>query len=634
MRLLFLCCILLQSTLLLAQTPQELQAIILPSDLTENADSIIRDEQTTVHIPNQRTLEIDFYRVITVLNKKGMSDIDAIIDYDKDSRIKKLEAIIYDKFGKEIKTFKKNDFKDVSAVGGATLFSDSRVKYLEYTPASYPFTVVFTYSKVTSDTAFIPFWYPNNTYQSSTAKSTYTLTYTPDFELKHKVLNPNEQIVITESPGKMEVSVKDYKAYVPEAYSPGFKKIVPKVIFALNKFHLSGVDGTANDWASYGKWMDDYLLKGTRDLPQETKNEILKLVEGDTSKIEKARKIYEYVQEKTRYISVQIGIGGWKPMLASEVDALGYGDCKALTNYTKSLLEVAEIPSYYTILYAGDDKRDIQPDFASMQGNHAILSIPDGDEYVWLECTSQEIPFGFIGDFTDDRDVVVITPEGGKIVHTDIYDYSKNTQHLKGTCKITPEGALEAEVVMQSKGIQYNDRYALEGQIESDQNKHYYNFWRHINNLKITSIDLENNRRDVVMNEKVTFSADNYASFAGEEMLVALNAINRYTSVPKRYKERNLDVYIDRGFVDEDEVVVTIPETYILQDSFENIHAESEFGTYDLTFERVDDNTIKYTRKFSMFDGTFSKEKYKDFRSFIRKIVRYDDQKIVLTKKQ
>ncbi len=632
MRLFLLCCILLQSTLLFAQTSLELQAVILPSDLKENADSIIRDEQITVNIPNQRTLEYSVYRVITVLNKKGIADINAGVGYDKDSRVKKLEATIYNNVGEEIKHFKKSDFKDVSAVSNGSLFEDSRVKYLEYTPVSYPFTVVFTSSKVSSETAFIPFWYPNSTYQSSTAKSTYTITYAPDLELKYKLLNPDEQIEINESTGKIEVSVKDYKAFVPEAYSLGFKNIVPKMIFALNKFHLSGVDGSAEDWTSYGKWMDDYLLKGTRELPEETKIEIANLVAGETDNIEKARKIYNYVQEKTRYISVQIGIGGWKPMLASEVDALGYGDCKALTNYTKSLLEVAEIPSYYTILYAGDDKRDIQPDFVSMQGNHAILSIPNGEDYVWLECTSQEIPFGFIGDFTDDRDVVIITPEGGKIVHTDIYDYSKNTQFVKGTCKITEKGAIEAAVTMQSKGIQYNDRYYLENQIDSDQKKYYYNFWKHINNMKIDTIDIENNRRDVVMNEKITFSADNYASFAGEEMLVSLNAVNRYTNVPKRYKKRDLELYIDRGFVDEDEMVVTVPDTYKLQDSFEDIHVESEFGIYDLTFERINDTNIKYTRKFSMYEGTFSKEKYKDFRSFVRKVVRYDNQKIVLAK--
>lgn len=632
MRLLFLCCILLQPALLVAQNPAELQGIILPQDLKENADSVIRDERITVHIPDQRTMEYEIYRVITVLNKKGLSDVGAYAGYDKDTRVKKLEAIIYDKVGKEVKHFKKGDFKDVSAVDGVSLFTDSRVKYLDYTPTSFPFTVVFTSSYVRSDTAFIPAWYPNSTYQSSTVKSRYTITYASDLELKYKLLNPDDRIVIEESPGEIEVSVKDYEAYVPEAYSPGFQSLVPKVIFALNKFHLSGVDGDAKDWTSYGKWMDDYLLKGTRELPEETKQEILKLVEGETDNIEKARKIYEYVQRKTRYISVQIGIGGWKPMLASEVDDLGYGDCKALTNYTKSLLEVAEIPSYYTVLYGGGDKRDIQPDFVSMQGNHAILSIPNGDDYVWLECTSQEIPFGFIGDFTDDRDVVVITPDGGKIVHTDIYDYSKNTQHLKGSYKITEEGTIQAEVEIQSGGIQYNDRYHVEKQIESDQKKYYYGFWDHINNIKITSIDIENDRRNIVIDEKIAFTADSYASFAGDEILLSLNAFNRYTSVPKRYKERNLELQINRGFVDEDEVMIAIPTSYKLPDTFENIHVESEFGVYDVSFDRIDDNNIRYTRKFSMYEGRFPKEKYKEFRSFVRKIARYDGQKIALTK--
>jgi hypothetical protein len=37
---------------------------------------------------------------------------------------------------------------------------------------------------------------------------------------------------------------------------------------------------------------------------------------------------------------------------------------------------------------------------------------------------------------------------------------------------------------------------------------------------------------------------------------------------------------------------------------------------------------------YSMFGGQYPKEKYKDFRSFMKKVVRYDNQKIVLTKNQ
>jgi len=88
-----------------------------------------------------------------------------------------------------------------------------------------------------------------------------------------------------------------------------------------------------------GNWQKENLLKGRRDLSETTIQEVTTLVSKASTNKEKAKLIYQYVQNKTRYISIQLGIGGWKPILASEVDRLGYGDCKALTNYTKALLD-------------------------------------------------------------------------------------------------------------------------------------------------------------------------------------------------------------------------------------------------------------------------------------------------------
>lgn len=82
-------------------------------------------------------------------------------------------------------------------------------------------------------------------------------------------------------------------------------------------------------------------------------------------------------------------------MLAKDVDRLGYGDCKALTNYTRALPQVVGVPSYYTIIYGDRQRRDLHQDFVSMQGNHAILAVPVKDQIYWLECTSQVHPFGF-----------------------------------------------------------------------------------------------------------------------------------------------------------------------------------------------------------------------------------------------
>src|SRR5690625_198168 len=99
------------------------------------------------------------------------------------------------------------------------------------------------------------------------------------------------------------------------------------------------------------------------------------MVANEKTNEAKTRKIYQYIQDKVRNVSVQIGIGGWKPMPAMEVDKLSYGDCKALTNYTKVLLDALGIPSYYTVLYADSNTIDIHEDFVSFQGNHVILGI-------------------------------------------------------------------------------------------------------------------------------------------------------------------------------------------------------------------------------------------------------------------
>ena len=69
-------------------------------------------------------------------------------------------------------------------------------------------------------------------------------------------------------------------------------------------------------------------------------------------------------------------------------------------------MESQGIEAYYTIVYGDSNRRDIEEDFIAMQGNHVILNLPNDGNPIWLECTSQKVPFGFIANFTDDRDVL------------------------------------------------------------------------------------------------------------------------------------------------------------------------------------------------------------------------------------
>ncbi|AUP80124.1 DUF3857 domain-containing protein [Flavivirga eckloniae] len=607
----------------------------IPANLKEKANAVIRSNDVHISLRSSREMHVKEKRIITVLNKKGDRDVRAYLYYDNNLKIKNLEVLVFNNYGKEIKKIRKNDFKDVSVVDGITLYSDSRKKYLEYTPIEYPYTIEFTCEVISNNTAFIQPFIPANGYFLSVEKSTYTIDFPENITIRTKEKNfETLDLVKEELAGKMTYEVKNIEAVKPEAYSPAAVNMSPKVLVASEQFTLEGVPTQVENWNDFGKWMYHDLIKDTYDLPAGTVSMIQNLVKDEPDDVAKAKKIYQYVQDKTRYISVQVGIGGWKPFNASEVDKLGYGDCKALTNYTMSLLKAVGIKSNYSVVYAGRSQRSLEKDFAAMQGNHVILNIPqESNEDIWLECTSQKVPFGFIGHFTDDRDVLVITPEGGTIQHTKKYNTEESVQQITGSYTISNEGAINANVNISSKGIQYDDKYWLESKAERDLDKHYKKRWGYINTIKINSMNITNNKEAIEFVEDVSFQATNYSKKIGNRMLLTLNALNRNTDIPDRYRNRKHPLKIKRGFTDIDEVEIKLPQDYKVESKPNNKTIENKFGSYKAEVTVKDENILIYKREFIVKDGQFPKEDYEAFRNFYKEVNKQDNAKVALIKK-
>lgn len=614
----------------------EYNSLNISDSLKENANAVVRLNQLDIVITSQRSMNIITKRVVSVLNEKGLSAIDAIESYDKRTNIRNIEATVYDVLGKEIKKIKRKDFKDQSSGEGGTLFSDNRYLYLDYTPIQYPFTIVFDSEIETSTTAFIPKWYPSSDYFVSVEKSILNVKYPDNLGFKKMEFNfSNFKIDKTiDTATQLSYTATNILAQKQEDYSPSFSSVFPNAMMGLELFHLEGVDGNAKTWKEFGQWYSDKILLGTTDLSDETKMKVKTLVGDEKDPIKKAKLIYNFVQQKVRYISIQVGIGGWKPMLASDVDRLGYGDCKALTNYTKALLDVVSVPSYYTILYGDRKKLSIQSDFVSMQGNHVILAIPNGNNYTWLECTSQDDPFGYQGTFTDDREVLVIKPDGGEIVRTKVYEDNGNTQISKGEYTLSTNGDFSGKITISSDGSQYSQKASIENMQPTEKESHYKEYWGHINNLKINKISFSNDKDKIRLTENVAIEAVNYGSLTSNKLIFAVNAFNRTNAYVKRIRNRKNPLEIQRGFLDEDEITITLPSGFFTEFLPENYELNSKFGNYKTEIIKTNTANLVYKRTLFVKKGLYSNKEYGEYRLFIEQISKNDNAKIILTQNQ
>lgn len=611
------------------------QALVIDKALTENANAVVRLDEMTIDLNAKNEMVIHRKKAVTVLNKTGNRHAMLYVGYDDGRKVKSIEAIVYNSLGEQIDKIKENKFSDASAVDGSTLYSDSRYKYYSYTPIQYPYTIECTYEVTTKNTGEIPpFWSFLADFMVSTEKSSLQINFaTPDLKPEIKEINLDDVSVSkVNTLNSISFKVQKIRAIKAENLSPSFRELVPAIMIRPVNFYYKGHDAKVNDWNDLGRWMYSNLLTGRDELSEATKNKALSLVNGVTDDLEKAKIIYQYVQDNTRYISVQVGIGGIQPISAIEVDRVKYGDCKGLSNYTKALLSVVGVESFYTHVEAGRNKVDFYDDFPDLaQGNHVILAIPYDNKYYWIDCTSQVHPFGFIGDFTDGRKVLIIKPAGGEIVKTDSYENEQNYQNTTGNYSLKEDGSISGEIVIRTQGIQYDNRFGLEGKPKDEITKYYKNYWDYINNLNIESYSFDNNRSDIVFAEKLAVKAANYASKSGNRILFAPNAFNKNKYVPQRYRNRKLPLQIQRGFFDEDNVEIQIPEGYAIEAFPEGVAIENKFGTYSVNFEILD-NKVIFKRKLLIKNGNYPSTEYAAYRNFMKTVAKWDNSKVVLIK--
>lgn len=611
---------------------QSFPASAIPENLKKNADAVIRKDFTTVQINKIDDIRYQYYTVTTVLNKDGDSDAQVFIPYEKGNSISDVKVNIYDEAGKKIKSFSKSDFSDFANNNQGTFYSDSRVMVMPYMATQYPYTVEFSYQIGDENTVFLPDFTPFRSTKVSLEEAQMKIINKSGIDLKTKIYpSPYNYTSVTESDnaGEKTYTYKNVPAIDDVFLLPQPVKILPKVSFALTKFNLEGKQGSINSWGDFGSWYYNSILQPVSVSTPAIKAEVMSLdLKGTTE--EKVKKLYQHMQAKTRYIFVALGIGGWQPMLPDEVQKKGYGDCKGLTNYMKTLLDEAGIPSYYSVVNSNASPVSFDKDFPKMGGNHVILMVPTEKGNIWLENTSQQVAFNHLSYNTTARNVLSIRKDGIELIDTPDYSAEQSKEKQKLTIKINEDNSILGEGSFSYTGIQYDNNLALASMSSKERTEAVKSMLDVLHFEKIEMKNFLNDKDNAVAKYDLDFKANNYSKNAGNSII--FRAVPIFSNnVYKNEENRELPFELRQSFEDEYEVSFILPQQYKVEELPENVVLNSEFGTYKLSFVK-NAESLKVTRSIRINKGIYPKEKYNDYINFRKKTINIDNSKVLISK--
>ncbi|MCE6988502.1 DUF3857 domain-containing transglutaminase family protein [Dyadobacter sp. CY323] len=608
---------------------------ISPS-LLEKANAVVRLDETSWEILSKSEGRFKSRSVVTILDEKGEEEHGGLqVGYDKFTKIVDISGNLYDAQGKVVKKLKNAEIEDYGYGTSGDNISDARVKLASFGKKSYayPYTVEYIYETREKNMMFYPKWLPVISSNSAVEKAVYRIKSPAGFKFRYKEYNGIPGVVkSTDTDGSDIYQWKIENHKVPEKvdfFPLPILDRTPMVMVAPAEFEIQEYQGNFNSWEDLSKFY--YTLNAGRDvLPPTTISEIKTVVKGADTDRAKIDAIYKWMQARSRYVSIQLGIGGWQTIDALTVAGKGYGDCKALTNFTLAALRSAGITCYAALIRAGEEEK-IKTDFPSSQFNHVIACAIVAKDTVWLECTSQTSTPNFMGTFTGGRVALLVMPNGGKLVQTPDYKTQHNMRVSKGNVNLDESGDGTIDVQVRYAGLQQESRRSVMYNTNKEEQKKWLT-----NHINLPSLDLqrfellEEKGLEPGITESLTMNVRNCATKTGTRLFVKPTLLSRPFELPAM-SERTADFYLpvsEYNFTDLDTMSYQIPPNYKLETTLPAFQLNSTFGSYELKTS-LDNNRLICSRRVIINGGRYESKDFAVWVDFLKKIRKADRAQIV-----
>ncbi len=198
----------------------------------------------------------------------------------------------------------------------------------------------------------------------------------------------------------------------------------PMIFLYFRVEHDLGVRLDLSSWDGVARWyrrLTEESKKGKSKVKAIVKNLGLDAMPKDQA----VRKAYDYVRSNIRYVSIKLGIGGYKPHDADDVAKYKYGDCKDKATLLNSILEELEIKAFY-VLVRSKPMISLPEDEPSIYFNHVISAVEFAGRREYMDPTCSECIYGELPPTDEGAFALLVGSDRGEPVHLPRSDLSTN----------------------------------------------------------------------------------------------------------------------------------------------------------------------------------------------------------------
>jgi hypothetical protein len=603
----------------------------LPVVLQAKTSAIIEEWTTNIDVKKSGGLTIVERIKVKILDEDGYQFGVFRTYYNSFRSVNNIRYVIYDESGNRVKRLGKDDAVDIMWNASYEV-ADVRLLYLEPNYRNFPFVV-----EIESETHYngfidFPLWMPRYSYDLEVKKAALIFTCPSDYKFRSVSYNGIKDPVQTTVTDQKRVTwiVENLPAVPFHSSYQTFADDQPKVHLAPYRFELDKKPGSFEAWKNFGDWYLE-LNPDENRLSDQTKKELDLIRTASISQKELIEQVYRYMQGKTRYVSIQLGIGGYKALPLEEVDKNGYGDCKALSSYTKAMLNYLKVPSNYVLVHAGEDVPDVIGNFPSNQFNHVFLAVPMKSDTVWLECTSQIVPPSYLGTFTDDRNALWVDAGNSTIIHTPSFSFKQSVKTSDCLATLDSRGNVALVIRQKQSGVYFDEIMAYKS-ISKDRIDNYNQKKFPYRDFTIQSFAYTENGVNQTMSLNFQLKINGLAKSTNNKLILPVTILSPVESEID-FDMMNKKSTIKRGFTWEDNVLVEIPESFYVYYIPEADKVETEFGKIEITVSAEKDQKIKINRKAVIYKGSYKGETFDRFNEFLKKVRSLESAKLVIQNK-